>query len=904
MEGFTNRKRPAEGTPPPRDELQNSTIEQRFEESRESIQQAASPGRPSPLELISPNLSSKPTEAQAKPTPPFPYVDIPIGANKTRFALAVHDDDAFDIIGGIDANVIDLALELRIDAGRLGFPHLKLTLHVANPLTGKPFSKEQPTKQQQHTSKQQRPNYETVVFQWYPATLGVDGKVMIEKFDFQPFSSWFASVDEQWQTLPSIQAMSISTGIESVYVITCNLRSAIFSGPSQPAIWQNLRATVRRRLEALRGEVTVTFITRAGADIRERHLPLFRRRVTEQLGIYSQYGDTTTGNYTLDRIEDAERIEDIGGGMYVNNDGTFRQLPAQHKFINIRHFKIATALGPIRMAQHTNPLYEREHFQIQLKAVNDFCSSTESAVVNFRNLLIFGGKSNPQLTSLNPYGTSLTDPAFLSVREKLTKILDSSQIEFVNKLAAVEEGILALTGPAGSGKSYLLCLVIWILFFLDHKVLICGIDQSFVQDLMLQLTSSQPDWVSDKNLLHLVQPEDITNAQGFGPPLDGLFLTLQHAGSTQLRHLDFEPSVIIVCQASKASLPSVCIPVTCFHSWETLLLVGDQHLSRPRIPKGTKTEAADYMARSPINILEQHQSNIFALRYQWRMSKTMALFPSKQFYGGKLDYFQFDPSDETRLKMHSTSAKHYRIRPPVGCDYFVLDVPNTQARLEEDEDSLCNYGNAAAIRELVANFNKEGIPSDDIVVLCFYKSQVNVLSGKVKASDDGTQGCREVRTVDSFHGRQAKVVIVDFVVADSVTNFVPGGFIKGIHYTGPSEFVRDPHRINLALTRAQCGLVVVGQIAQFVARGYGGAIGNTLYWLVTDAMSRKLVYSAEHIVDDHPRAIYSREVASLMADDTEQDLALTMKNYHAFVKEKLARKRPERWTDTQMPGRS
>ncbi|KAL8863765.1 MAG: hypothetical protein Q9198_010356 [Flavoplaca austrocitrina] len=218
----------------------------------------------------------------------------------------------------------------------------------------------------------------------------------------------------------------------------------------------------------------------------------------------------------------------------------------------------------------------------------------------------------------------------------------------------------------------------------------------------------------------------------------------------------------------------------------------------------------------------------------------------------------------------------------------MLDVPITQSRREEIEKPPQNYGNATAIEELIQNLNKEGILADDIVILCFYSSQVALLSNMVKASEDGTKGCREVRTVDSFHCRQAKIVIVDFVVADSVANFILGKDIETSSKLILGDFIRDHRRINLALTRAHDGLILVGQMALFVSQTFnGGALGNTLFWMVSDAMERQLVCSMEQIVDNHPSAIYGREIREIMTDEADDDVTLVMEKYHAYVEHRL-----------------
>ena len=56
-------------------------------------------------------------------------------------------------------------------------------------------------------------------------------------------------------------------------------------------------------------------------------------------------------------------------------------------------------------------------------------------------------------------------------------------------------------------------------------------------------------------------------------------------------------------------------------------------------------------------------------------------------------------------------------------------------------------------------------------------------------------------------------------------------------------------------------------------------------------MKRRLVHCAQHIVDNHPSAIYGREVSGIMTDATTEDATVAMKNYRAFLEEKLFRGR-------------
>ncbi|KAL9034092.1 MAG: hypothetical protein Q9180_005595, partial [Flavoplaca navasiana] len=641
-----SRKRRAEGTPPARDGIPVNVMEERFDQARKRIQNSTSQrhSRVSPARPLA-QPSENTTEVTDEVTP-FNYLEIPSGTWSSRCALAIHGVNGLSMLGSSDGTSIDFSMDACLDAGRMGLPKLTLAVHVANPLTGRPLVKKQPSNQQQQHKKNtgkkptqpaqhgQASQYETFSYHWYPTISDSDGNLLIETFDYQSFLDWCANADPHTQQLPSIRALSASKNAQYTEVITCQLRSAVFSSCTEPPIWKHLPKTTCSQFEALRREVKVSFFMRNGTGARV-HLSFFRRRVVEDIGILSQYYDARTGDYTLNQIESAQPMEEVGGGINLNADGSPRELPMFERFIGLSHFKIFSALGPIREAQHVNAMHPPPSFRRRLKAVNDFCASQKPAVVNLRHLIMTGGKSNPSEGCLSNIGdsSSAVSTPFKSLFEEIKSDLgDPSQSMFLDKLIDVKGNVLALTGPAGSGKNHLLRLAIWINLLLGYKVLVCSVDETLVEDLLAQVTSAKPAWVHDTRLLKLTQSDDSPKARIDAPALDGLFTTLQHAGSDQLKHLNFKPSVIIICQAGKASFSSTCIPITVFSSWEILLLIGDWHQSGPWIQKDTKSEVASYSKTPVIETLEKLGTNTVTLKLQHRMPRSVASFPATFFY--------------------------------------------------------------------------------------------------------------------------------------------------------------------------------------------------------------------------------------------------------------------------------
>ncbi|KAL9627947.1 MAG: hypothetical protein Q9204_006218 [Flavoplaca sp. TL-2023a] len=201
---------------------------------------------------------------------------------------------------------------------------------------------------------------------------------------------------------------------------------------------------------------------------------------------------------------------------------------------------------------------------------------------------------------------------------------------------------------------------------------------------------------------------------------------------------------------------------------------------------------------------------------------------------------------------------------PRGIDkglYQFRDIPYGLSFPEPGGTSLQNLPNVEAVKHLVNELNDDGIDSANIVVLCFYKGKVKLLREILPIDYNGNgKGCREICTVDEFAGREAKCVILNFVYAVKAESFdiqlYQGADISKCPKA--NEFVRDPGRINCALTRTNNHLFVIGQFASFVPWIFNGDnIKNTLSAMANDVFQRGLVLSQDEFFD--PRSILQRD---------------------------------------------
>ncbi|EPS36724.1 hypothetical protein H072_9711 [Dactylellina haptotyla CBS 200.50] len=135
----------------------------------------------------------------------------------------------------------------------------------------------------------------------------------------------------------------------------------------------------------------------------------------------------------------------------------------------------------------------------------------------------------------------------------------------------------------------------------------------------------------------------------------------------------------------------------------------------------------------------------------------------------------------------------------------VLKGANDTARNSDREDpntkSRFNPASANTIiglLRLVEQLAPE-IEADDIAVIPIYSSRVSAIKELV-ARDLIRPKNIKVDTVDSFHGSERKYVIVDLVRPNEERDI---------------GFMRDPRRVNVAISRGMVKTVVVGDLAMY-----------------------------------------------------------------------------------------
>jgi regulator of nonsense transcripts 1 len=233
---------------------------------------------------------------------------------------------------------------------------------------------------------------------------------------------------------------------------------------------------------------------------------------------------------------------------------------------------------------------------------------------------------------------------------------------------------------------------------------------------------------------------------------------------------------VIMDEATQALEPSALIPL--IYGAERVVLVGDQCQLGP-VVCNQNLEANGY-GQSLFERLIKANVDSIMLDRQFRMHPEISAFPNAQFYNGRI---QDGVTAKERL---------HRIRE---C-FPNPEIPLSFIDHNGDELQIKNsYGNsleAEIVVRVVCRLLKAGIPPSHIGIITPYRGQVKLIDKDLRHEPSDYPGLK-IATVDSFQGNEC-----DYIIMSTVRS---GGTIG---------FVKDTRRMNVSLTRARYGLVIVG----------------------------------------------------------------------------------------------
>jgi len=368
-------------------------------------------------------------------------------------------------------------------------------------------------------------------------------------------------------------------------------------------------------------------------------------------------------------------------------------------------------------------------------------------------------------------------------------------------LSACGRQLALIQGPPGTGKTTTALLLVRAWVFSNKRPVLCAADSNIAVDNLVDgcakaqlnvVRIGRPEAtrtdLEQYNLLEMVKGMDPKSQFGRQKSIlsdaDVVCATCSGADHPLIQHLTF--ARVLLDEAAQATELSTLVPLMKMKAEACVTLVGDHRQLPPTISniqvdvEGFGTSLFERMAGQGVHP--------FLLNVQYRMHPCISAFPSSMYYRGQI----------------LSGVPGAKRQAPQGIAWPVVEVPVTflpvAGRELSEGTSWSNKSEVEAVQELLKSLCAwDDITPEEIGIITPYAAQARLLRRTLGCPPPGQRSAGglnvEVSSVDGFQGREKDVIIVSTVRANA---------------TGNVGFVGDPRRLNVTLTRAKRGLVVVG----------------------------------------------------------------------------------------------
>ncbi|KAG0686641.1 ATP-dependent RNA helicase, partial [Pichia californica] len=243
---------------------------------------------------------------------------------------------------------------------------------------------------------------------------------------------------------------------------------------------------------------------------------------------------------------------------------------------------------------------------------------------------------------------------------------------------------------------------------------------------------------------------------------------------------------VLIDESTQAAEPESLIPIV--KGCKQLILVGDHQQLGPVILNKKASEAGLRQSLFERLIVLGHTP--IRLEVQYRMHPALSEFPSNMFYDGSL---QNGITNEDRQVQNSSFPWPIRDIPMMFWAVYGRE------EISVSGTSYLNRVEAMNVERIVTRLFKDGVKPSQIGIITPYEGQRNYILQymQMNASSSNKELYSEIEvvSVDAFQGREKDYIILSCVRANSQQMI---------------GFLRDPRRLNVALTRAKYGLMILG----------------------------------------------------------------------------------------------
>ena len=414
---------------------------------------------------------------------------------------------------------------------------------------------------------------------------------------------------------------------------------------------------------------------------------------------------------------------------------------------------------------------------------------------------------------------------------KNMKSLNLEQSEAVEY--SLNNRITLIQGPPGTGKSITSAYIIYYIAkkYPQEKILVCSASNTAVDNIayitsqtgakVLRICAISREQINT-NVLHLSlhkklwnwngkdherflndlkqkeETDDLTDIEEIWfkkkkeevtfqiiKEADIIFTTCMGANDKRLLSINFQR--IIIDECTQAREPECLIPI--LKGAQQVILVGDHNQLKPSIKNIEIFNAG--LGKSMFERLYGFGVKCFMLKVQYRMHPNISAISSKLFYNSCI---KNGVTIEERTDPNTTL-----MWPNQSTPILFIDISGKE-ELSSTGKSYLNQIEIMCVLDIVLKLIQLAGPHKTIGVITPYRGQKTTLqyyistSYKYVDSRDKFKDL-EISCVDSFQGREMDYIVLSCVRCD---------------YNCGIGFVGDECRLNVSITRAKYGLIIIG----------------------------------------------------------------------------------------------
>ncbi|CCE62545.1 hypothetical protein TPHA_0C03950 [Tetrapisispora phaffii CBS 4417] len=251
------------------------------------------------------------------------------------------------------------------------------------------------------------------------------------------------------------------------------------------------------------------------------------------------------------------------------------------------------------------------------------------------------------------------------------------------------------------------------------------------------------------------------------------------------KRLDTKFRTVLIDESTQASEPECLIPI--IKGAKQVILVGDHQQLGPVILERKAGDAG--LKQSLFERLISLGHIPIRLEVQYRMNPYLSEFPSNMFYEGSLQ-------NGVTIEQRTVSASSFPW--PIHEIPMMFWANFGREEISANGTSYLNRIEAMNCERIITKLFKDGVKPEQIGVITPYEGQRAYILQYMQMNgslDKELYINVEVASVDAFQGREKDYIILSCVRANEQQAI---------------GFLSDPRRLNVGLTRAKYGLVILG----------------------------------------------------------------------------------------------